>query len=73
MESELDWAQLDLAASGEAWQKVEEEASRLTDERVSFAHNICRSKPGIPDGMPDTSNPLPTEFINPRCLECCSC
>ena len=33
----------------------------------AFAHNICGSKPGIPDGMPDTSNPLHTEFINPRC------
>ena len=34
----------------------------------AFAHNICRSKLGIPDGMPDTSKPLPLEFfINPRC------
>ena len=34
----------------------------------AFAHNICGSKPGIPDGMPDTSKPLPPEvFINPIC------
>ena len=34
----------------------------------AFAHNICGSKPGIPDGMPDTSKPLPPEFfVNPRC------
>ena len=103
-----------MAASGEAWGKVEEETSRLTDERVSllielgaskdelsafqvkvskerkaseeafdaffdvifnygysccaFAHNICGSRPGIPNGMPDMSKPLPPEFfINPRC------
>ena len=34
MESELDVAQQALAASGEACQMVEEEVSRLTDERV---------------------------------------
>ena len=34
----------------------------------AFAHNICRSEPLIPDGMSDTSKPLPLEFfINPRC------
>ena len=34
----------------------------------AFAHNICGSKPGIPDGMSDTSKPLPPEFfINPQC------
>ena len=34
----------------------------------AFMHNICGSKPGIPDGMSDTSNPLPPEFfVNPRC------
>ena len=33
-----------------------------------FTHNICRSKPQIPDGMPDTSVPLTPEFFaNPRC------
>ena len=31
----------------------------------AFAHNICRSEPVIPDGMPDTLKPLPPEsFIN---------
>ena len=34
----------------------------------AFAHNICESKPGIPDEMSNTSKPLPPEFfINPRC------
>ena len=34
-----------------------------------FTHNICRSKPQIPDGMPDPSVPLTPEFFaNPRCL-----
>ena len=33
-----------------------------------FTHNICRSKPQIPDGMPDPSVPLTQEFLaNPRC------
>ena len=34
----------------------------------AFAHNICGSKPRIPAGMPDTTNPLPPRFfVNPRC------
>ena len=34
----------------------------------AFAHNICGSQPKVPDGMPDMSKPLSTEFfINPRC------
>ena len=34
----------------------------------AFVHNIYGSKHGIPDGMSDTSKPLPLEFfINPRC------
>ena len=34
----------------------------------AFAHDICGSKPMIPAGMPDTSEPLPLEFfVNPRC------
>ena len=33
-----------------------------------FTHNIGRSKPQIPDGMPDPSAPLTPEFFaNPRC------
>ena len=33
-----------------------------------FMHNICGSKPQIPDGMPDPSVPLAPEFFaNPRC------
>ena len=33
-----------------------------------FTHNICGSKPQIPDGMPDPSVPLtPYFFANPRC------
>ena len=34
----------------------------------AFTHNICRSEPLIPIGMPDTSTPLtPKFFVNPRC------
>ena len=33
-----------------------------------FTHNICGSKPQIPDGMSDPSIPLtPKFFANPRC------
>ena len=33
-----------------------------------FTHNICGSKPQIPDGMSDPSVPLTLEFFaNPRC------
>ena len=44
MESELDVAQQALAASGEACQATEEEASRLTDERVSLLVELGASK-----------------------------
>ena len=34
----------------------------------AFTHNICGSEPVIPDGMSNTSKPLPPKFfINPRC------
>ena len=34
----------------------------------AFTYNICGSKPQIPDGMPNPSVPLTTEFFaNPRC------
>ena len=34
----------------------------------AFAHNICGSKPRIPNRMSGTSQPLSPEFfINPRC------
>ena len=34
----------------------------------AFAHNIFGSEPMIPNGMLDTSKPLPHDFfINPRC------
>ena len=33
-----------------------------------FTHNICESKPQIPDGMPDPLVPLTQRFFaNPRC------
>ena len=34
----------------------------------SFGHNICGSKPDIPDGMPNPLVPLTADFFaNPRC------
>ena len=44
MESELDGAQHALATSGEAWRKAGEEASSLTDERVSLLVKLGASK-----------------------------
>ena len=33
-----------------------------------FKHNICGDQPEVPDGMPNSSSPLPSEFLmNPRC------
>ena len=33
-----------------------------------FKHNIYESQSEVPDGMPNSSNPLPMEFFaNPRC------
>ena len=32
-------------------------------------HNICGDHPEVPNGMPDSSDPLPLEFlVNTRCL-----
>ena len=34
----------------------------------AFKHSICRDQLEIPDGMPNSANPLPLEFfVNPRC------
>ena len=44
VESELDGVKQALAASGEAWRKAEEEANRLTDERVSLLLELRASK-----------------------------
>ena len=34
----------------------------------AFKNNIYRDRPEIPDGMPNSANPLPLEFfVNPRC------
>ena len=33
-----------------------------------FKHNICGDQPEVPDGMPDSPDPLPQNFFaNPRC------
>ena len=44
MESELEGVQQALAAFGEAWLKVEEEASRLIDERVLLLVELQANK-----------------------------
>ena len=33
-----------------------------------FKHNICEDQPKVPNGMPDSFDPLPLEFfVNPEC------
>ena len=33
-----------------------------------FKHNISNNNPEVPNGMPDSSDPLPLKFfVNPRC------
>ena len=33
-----------------------------------FKHNICGDQPKVPNGMPNSSDPLPPEFaLNPKC------
>ena len=49
MESELDVAQQALAASGEACRMTEEEASRLTDERVLLLVELGANKDELSD------------------------
>ena len=35
----------------------------------AFKHSICDDHPEIPNGMPDSADPLPSKFfVNPRCL-----
>ena len=31
--------------------------------RMLFKHSICGDQPGIPDGMPDSTDPLPPKFF----------
>ena len=34
----------------------------------AFKHNICGDQPEVPNGLPDSSDPLSLEFfMNPRC------
>ena len=36
-------------------------------ECCMFKHNICGDQPEVPDSMPDSSNPLPSDFFaNPK-------
>ena len=33
-----------------------------------FKHSICGIQPEVPDGMPDSSDTLPSEFfVSPKC------
>ena len=34
----------------------------------AFKHNICGDKPEVPDGVPNSSDPLqPKFFVSPKC------
>ena len=58
----------DKAAMKKDYQKALELIFAYGYERCMFKHNTCGDQPEIPDGMPNSSNPLSLEcFVNPRC------
>ena len=61
-------ASKDKEAMEEDYQKALEVIFAYGYECCIFKHNICERKPEVPDGMPNSSNPLPPEFFaNPKC------
>ena len=58
----------DKEAMEEDYQKALEVIFAYGYECSMFKHNICESQLEVPEGMPDSSNPLPLEFfMNPKC------
>ena len=58
----------DKEAMEEDYQKALEVIFAYGYECCMFKHNICGSQPEVPDGMPDSSDPLPPEFFaNLKC------
>ena len=58
----------DKEAMEEDYQKTLDQIFAYGYVCCAFKHSICGDLPGIPDGMPDSINPLPPEFfVNPRC------
>ena len=61
-------ASKDKEAIEEDWQKALELIFAYGYGCCVFKHKICGDQPEVPDGKPDSSNPLPLEFFaNPRC------
>ena len=57
----------DKADVEEDYQKALERIFAYGYRCCMFKHNICGDQPEVPDGMPDSSDPLPPEFfVNPR-------
>ena len=61
-------ASKDKEAVEEDYQKTMELIFAYGYECCVFKYNICGDQPEVPDGMHDSSNPLPSEFFtNPKC------
>ena len=61
-------ARKDKEAKEEDYQKALELIFSYGYGCCVFKHNICGDQPEVPDGMPNSSDPLPLEFFaNPRC------
>ena len=61
-------ASKDKVAREEDYQKALELIIAYGYGCCMFKHNIYGDQPKVPDGMPDSSDPLPLEFfVNPRC------
>ena len=53
----------DIEAMGEDYHKALEQIFSYGYRSYAFKHNIYGDQPGIPDGMPDSTDPLPQEFF----------
>ena len=53
----------DKEAMKEDYHKALEQIFSYSYECWAFKHNICGDQPGIPDGMTDSTDPLPLEFF----------
>ena len=61
-------ASKDKAALEENYQKALEMIFAYSCGCCMFKHNICGDHPKVPNGMPDSFDPLPPKFfVNPRC------
>ena len=53
----------DKGAMGEDYHKALEQILAYGYRCYAFKHSICGDHPGIPDGIPNSTDPLPPEFF----------